>query len=89
VHCLEVASRFAHDDDLQVIERELGIVASLLHDIGKTQTLTPNQNRSDLGVLIDHNHLRHVWTWASEVINDCVQVTVLTKDSVSKQGESA
>jgi DNA-binding ferritin-like protein (Dps family) len=25
----------------------------------------------------------------SEVINDCVQVTVLTKDSVSKQGESA
>jgi 3'-5' exoribonuclease len=89
MHCLEVASRFAHDDALQVIERELGIVASLLHDIGKTQTLTPNQNRSDLGFLVDHNqltlevcapalhvlakthqghanHLRHVWTCASE-----------------------
>ena len=89
VHSLEVAAQFVSDDYITQQDRDLGIVASLLHDIGKTQTLTPTLKRSDLGYLVDHdqltlevcapalhvlekthlghaNHLRHVWTCASQ-----------------------
>ncbi len=38
-------------------ERELAIVAALLHDIGKVMTFAPNQERTAVGTLIDHNAL--------------------------------
>jgi 3'-5' exoribonuclease len=56
-HSLEVAAGFADDNSIQQQDRDLGVVASLLHDIGKTQTLMPNLNRSELGYLVDHDHL--------------------------------
>jgi len=57
VHSLEVAAQFVSDDSITQTDRDLGIVASLLHDIGKTQTLMPTLNRSNLGYLVDHDHL--------------------------------
>lgn len=57
VHSLDVAARFMNDDFIAQIDRDLGVVASLLHDIGKTQTLMPNLKRSNLGYLVDHCQL--------------------------------
>jgi 3'-5' exoribonuclease len=56
-HSLEVATSFLQNQSLKQIEKDLGVVAALLHDIGKTQTLTPALNRTDKGALVDHNQL--------------------------------
>ncbi|MGQ8367453.1 HDIG domain-containing metalloprotein [Glaciecola sp. 1036] len=57
VHSVEVAKQVANDKTLNKEERELGIIAALLHDIGKTQTFTADMTRSDLGYLVDHSEL--------------------------------
>ncbi|MEQ3657824.1 MAG: HDIG domain-containing metalloprotein [Glaciecola sp.] len=56
-HSLEVATAFCQNNTLKQIDRDIGIVAALLHDIGKTQTLTPGQNRTAIGRLVDHDQL--------------------------------
>lgn len=43
--------------DHSFVERDLAIVAALLHDIGKTQTMTSDLVRTRLGRLVNHNHL--------------------------------
>jgi 3'-5' exoribonuclease len=57
VHSVEVAQNFLTDSNCSQQEKDLGIVAALLHDIGKTQTLTPDLTRTSIGYVIDHHQL--------------------------------
>ncbi|MEQ3657361.1 MAG: HDIG domain-containing metalloprotein [Glaciecola sp.] len=56
-HSLEVCRSALAKSKPQGIKRDLAIVASLLHDIGKTQTFTSDGKRTDIGYLIDHQDL--------------------------------
>lgn len=56
-HSVEVAQKLANELKNNDEERDLAIVAALLHDIGKTQTFTSNGERSAIGYIIDHNDL--------------------------------
>lgn len=40
------------------IHHDLAIVAGLLHDIGKTRTLTPGLTLTDVGVMAEHDSLK-------------------------------
>lgn len=56
-HSVEVAMQFANDNSRSTQERDLAIVAALLHDVGKTQTIDPKFSRTDVGKLVDHDDL--------------------------------
>ncbi|BBP44537.1 HDIG domain-containing metalloprotein [Thiosulfativibrio zosterae] len=61
VHSLEVAQMVKHnlsliENEISVQETEVTILAALLHDIGKTQTLTI-ETHTELGRLVDHEKL--------------------------------
>ncbi|PKI02504.1 hypothetical protein [Glaciecola sp. 33A] len=56
-HSYEVALSFYLDKSLSHADRDIGIVSALLHDIGKTLTLTPDLTRADLGYSVDHDDL--------------------------------
>ncbi|WP_438863293.1 HD domain-containing protein [Neptunicella sp.] len=56
-HSVEAAWNIAGIMDLTPLERDIAVTAALLHDIGKTQTLTPDLTRTAIGQLVDHSHL--------------------------------
>jgi 3'-5' exoribonuclease len=56
-HSLEVAEYFANDPSLKQEQRDLAVVAALLHDVGKTQTYTTDGHLTALGHLILHDSL--------------------------------
>ena len=56
-HSIEVAEAIIHDESLSDSEKQIGIVAALVHDIGKTKTMTPDLNRTSLGYFVDHDNL--------------------------------
>ena len=57
IHSVEVAQCFAFHVGLSEQERDLGIVASLLHDVGKTLTSTPHLTRTLKGQAVSHDDL--------------------------------
>lgn len=57
VHSVEMGVAAAKDNSLAKDERDLAIVAALLHDIGKTMTMTPDMTRTDIGYSVDHDQL--------------------------------
>ena len=57
VHSVEVANRISKDSTLTDEQRDVGVVSALLHDIGKTQTMTADLKRTAIGDLIDHDDL--------------------------------
>jgi 3'-5' exoribonuclease len=57
LHSYDVASRFFFDTSLTEVDKDVGVVSGLLHDIGKTLTLTPDGTRTDLGYQVDHDQL--------------------------------
>jgi 3'-5' exoribonuclease len=52
--CVQMVSRFREFDTR---DKELGMVAALMHDIGKTLTMTPQMQRTTLGAEEDHRKL--------------------------------
>lgn len=56
-HSIECAQMVARYEEFTIDNKELGIVAALFHDIGKTLTLTPNMKRTSLGRALDHDKL--------------------------------
>ncbi len=56
-HSIDVAWNILGVQTFKSIERDTAIVAALLHDIGKTQTLTNQQMPSRLGCRVDSQHL--------------------------------
>lgn len=56
-HSVEIAWNLIGVHDFSPIERDVAIVAALLHDIGKTLTLTPDMTRTGIGSLVDHSQL--------------------------------
>jgi 3'-5' exoribonuclease len=57
VHSVEVANSTSNDNSLSDEQKDIAIVSALLHDIGKTQTLTADLQRTAKGQLIDHDDL--------------------------------
>jgi len=57
VHSVDVAWQVFNLHRIPDQERYLGVVAGLLHDLGKIRTLSSNMKRSQLGVLVDHEQL--------------------------------
>ena len=56
-HSMEVAEAVLYDESLSDSEKQISIVAALVHDIGKTKTMTPDLNRTSLGYFVDHDNL--------------------------------
>lgn len=56
-HSVEIALQVSNELEANRQERDLAIVAALLHDVGKTQTFTSNGKRSAIGYVVDHNDL--------------------------------
>jgi 3'-5' exoribonuclease len=56
-HSVEVAENLATDKSFSSQQKDLSIVTALLHDIGKTKTLTSDLTRTAIGYLIDHDQL--------------------------------
>lgn len=54
-HSIEIAESILNDQSLSDSEKQIGLVAALVHDIGKTKTLTPDLNRTSLGYFVDHD----------------------------------
>ena len=57
VHSVDVAWRLFNQQQFPSRERYLGVVAALLHDIGKIKTLTKDMSRTRVGSVIDHELL--------------------------------
>lgn len=56
-HSVDVAVRLASGHSMSQQQRDIAVVAALLHDIGKTQTLTADLTRTPVGYLVDHGDL--------------------------------
>ena len=56
-HSIEVAECLLHENTFNKKEFDIAIVAALLHDIGKTKTITINGTRTALGMVVDHDEL--------------------------------
>ena len=56
-HSLDVATNFAATKPAKSIQYDLAVVAVLLHDIGKTRTLTSDLTLTDVGMMADHDSL--------------------------------
>ena len=52
-----MANRLINECQFQGGERDIAIVAALIHDIGKTMTLSSSGKRTSLGTLVDHDEL--------------------------------
>jgi len=72
-HSLECLQMVARHREFAKVNFELGLVAALFHDIGKTLTMTAEMTRTSLGQSMDHEkltlellatHLRRLdWDW--------------------------
>ena len=56
-HSIDVANKVLNNNNFTQKERDIAIVAALLHDIGKTKTLSINGTRTALGMSVDHDEL--------------------------------
>ncbi|WP_278403861.1 HD domain-containing protein [Pseudoalteromonas ruthenica] len=56
-HSVEIAWAIVGIQDFSPLERDIAVVSALLHDIGKTLTLTPQMTRTAIGRLVDHSQL--------------------------------
>jgi 3'-5' exoribonuclease len=56
-HSVEMAWDIAGIRELSTFEQDIAVVAALLHDIGKTLTMTPDCTRTAIGSLVDHGQL--------------------------------
>jgi len=56
-HSVDVAARLASEHSMSQQQRDIAVVAALLHDVGKTQTLTAELTRTAIGQLVDHDDL--------------------------------
>ena len=56
-HSVSVAWNIWGIQELNRLDRDIAIVSALLHDIGKTKTLTPDMCRTAIGRLVDHSQL--------------------------------
>ena len=56
-HSLAVTDLIAKEFALGTIEHDIALTAALLHDIGKTQTMSDNLGRTTIGSLADHGAL--------------------------------
>jgi 3'-5' exoribonuclease len=56
-HSIDVAERIIKNYSLEGTELDIAIIGALIHDIGKTQTLSPNGTRTSLGMVVDHDEL--------------------------------
>lgn len=56
-HSVDVANALITENQFNGAERDIAIVAALIHDIGKTRTLGANGKRTHLGTLVDHEEL--------------------------------
>lgn len=56
-HSVSVAWNVSTMQTFNQLEGDIAIVAGLLHDIGKTKTLTPDMRRTAIGSLVDHAQL--------------------------------
>jgi 3'-5' exoribonuclease len=56
-HSLETAWNIAGVHELSILERDVAVVAALLHDIGKVKTMSPDIKRTQTGRLVDHSQL--------------------------------
>jgi len=57
VHSVDVAWKLFNQHHFSSRERYLGVVAGLLHDLGKIKTLTKDMTRTQVGSVIDHDLL--------------------------------
>ena len=56
-HSIDVAERVVSRSQFANAERDIAIISALIHDIGKTKTLSPNGTRTSLGMVVDHDEL--------------------------------
>jgi 3'-5' exoribonuclease len=56
-HSVEVATSFASSKPSRSVQHDLAVVAGLLHDVGKTQTLTSDLTLTDVGMMLEHDAL--------------------------------
>lgn len=56
-HSVEVAEIVANETFYGNYEREIAIIAALLHDIGKVKTFNTNGTYTKLGKMVSHDHL--------------------------------
>jgi len=56
-HSVDVANRLLCENQFKGAERDIAIVVALIHDIGKTRTLSPTGHRTHLGTVVDHDEL--------------------------------
>jgi 3'-5' exoribonuclease len=56
-HSLECAEQLGSFSQFPQYVRELGIIAALFHDLGKTRTMTQDMTRTMTGYLLDHDVL--------------------------------
>jgi len=57
VHSIDVAHRLLSENKFGDKERDIALVCALIHDIGKTRTLSKNGARTALGMVVDHDEL--------------------------------
>lgn len=56
-HSVEMVWDISGIQELSPLEKDIAVVSSLLHDIGKTRTYTPDGNYTAVGRLVDHQQL--------------------------------
>jgi len=56
-HSVDVANKLLSENQFKGAERDIAIVSALIHDIGKTRTLSPTGHRTHLGTVVDHDEL--------------------------------
>lgn len=56
-HSVDVANKLLSENQFKSAERDIAIVAALIHDIGKTKTLSADGQRTYLGNVVDHDEL--------------------------------
>jgi len=56
-HSVEMVWDISGVQELSPLEKDIAVVSSLLHDIGKTQTYTPDGTLTAIGRLVDHQQL--------------------------------
>jgi len=57
LHSIECAEIVMNSFPVVGIEKELGVIAALLHDISKTRTMTNNHRKTTLGYVVEHDLL--------------------------------
>jgi len=57
IHSIECAEIVMNLYPVNEVEKELGVVAALLHDIAKTRTMTTDMRKTTMGYVIDHDQL--------------------------------